>query len=337
MMFPIFPTCCTVGSNPLISLPPQERTTSANNQPWTPHRLRGSPRCKRHAERYTVFQLLPLRLCHEYFIRQSSQSCSCLPGWKAGEERRVACGWGLGCFGCCVVGNGVGPVSSAHLIGNMLAHILSLSETLVCIPVAQLSKVFFCGFFWSCLTLLTTHRLVVQPVQICFEYFLLPCWISRPSCLIWRDATWATCSPRITWCLFCDDSQYECVWNTCEHASLCGIVSDHAVTFSLAVISTVFCPFFNTLSPLTLLFFLSFWLPLPSLFHVPALQQSLGRPCFSNFFSVWNKTGRETREKCKAVKQGWEEVKRRWMQNRLRDGGREGAKTVPEQGNGELV
>lgn len=53
-------------------------------------------------------------------------------------------------------------------------------------------------------------------------------------------------------------------------------------------------------------FFLSFWLPLPSLFHVPALQQSLGRPCSSNFFSVWNKTGRETREKCKAVKQGWE-------------------------------
>lgn len=54
---------------------------------------------------------------------------------------------GLGCFGCCVVGNGVSPVSSAHLIGNMLAHILSLSETLVCIPVAQLSKVFFFFFF----------------------------------------------------------------------------------------------------------------------------------------------------------------------------------------------
>lgn len=43
---------------------------------------------------------------------------------------------------CRVVGNVGAPVSSAHLTGNLLTHILSLSETLVCIPVAQLSEVF---------------------------------------------------------------------------------------------------------------------------------------------------------------------------------------------------
>lgn len=95
-VLPIFPTCCTGGSNPLISLSPQERTTSANNQPWTPNRLRGSHRWKQHTERYTVFQLHPLHLCHEYFIRQQSQRCCCLPGWKRGEETRVVRGWGGG-------------------------------------------------------------------------------------------------------------------------------------------------------------------------------------------------------------------------------------------------
>lgn len=37
------------------------------------------------------------------------------------------------------------------------------------------------------------------------------------------------------------------------------------------------------------------------MFRVPLLQQSLGRPCFSNFFSVRNKTERETREKGETV------------------------------------
>lgn len=49
---------------------------------------------------------------------------------------------GVGVFGGCVVGNDVAAFSSAHLTGNMLSHILSLNETLVCIPVAWLSKVF---------------------------------------------------------------------------------------------------------------------------------------------------------------------------------------------------
>ena len=57
---------------------------------------------------------------------------------------RVVRGWGWGWGRSAAVSweNGVAPVSSAHLIGNMLAHILSLSETLVCIPVARLSEVF---------------------------------------------------------------------------------------------------------------------------------------------------------------------------------------------------
>lgn len=67
---------------------------------------------------------------------------------RRGEEMRVVCGWGesggvvVVVFGGCVVGSCVAPVSSARLVGNMLPHILSLSETLVCIPVAWLSKVF---------------------------------------------------------------------------------------------------------------------------------------------------------------------------------------------------
>lgn len=50
---------------------------------------------------------------------------------------------GAGCFfGGGVVGNAAALVSSAHLIGNMLSHISSLSETLVCIPAARLAEVF---------------------------------------------------------------------------------------------------------------------------------------------------------------------------------------------------
>lgn len=82
---------------------------------------------------------------------------------------------------------------------------------------------------------------------------------------------------------FCDDSLYECVQNTCEHASLCGIVSDHAVTFSLAVISTVFCPFLNTLSLITLLFFLFGFpfLPCSMYLHCSSLLVGLVFPTFS--------------------------------------------------------
>lgn len=61
---------------------------------------------------------------------------------KEGREDEGSAWVGWGCFGDCVVGNGVAAFSSARLTGNMLSHILSLNETLVCIPVAWLSKVF---------------------------------------------------------------------------------------------------------------------------------------------------------------------------------------------------
>lgn len=66
------------------------------------------------------------------------------PDERRQEEMRVVRGWGRGVFREAVSwGNSdVALVSSAHLIGNKRSHILSLSETLVCIPVARLSKVF---------------------------------------------------------------------------------------------------------------------------------------------------------------------------------------------------
>lgn len=153
---------CIGGSNPLIFLPPQERTTSTNNQPWTPNRLRRSHRCKRHTERYTQsFSCIRFISAMNISFGSRVSSACCLPGWKKGEEMMVLCGWGGG-----IVGNGVAPDSSIHLTGNMLSHILSLSETLVCFPVA--------GLFRSYLTLLTTQRLVVQPEQICSEFVFFP-------------------------------------------------------------------------------------------------------------------------------------------------------------------
>lgn len=228
---------------------------------------------------HTVFQLLWLLLLHEYFIRQYSRRYSCLSGWKR---------WGV------VHGRGIddGPVSSSRLPGNTRPHILSLGETLACISgVAQLLlKCSKFSFFRSCLTLLTLG-LVIQLVQICCEFFLLPCWISQNSCLF--SANVLVCSPRFTCCLpvtaVCSFAR-----NTREHASLSGNSSDHVVTFFPR--SHVFLS-----ASLNTSYTLPCRLCAPALFHIPAPQWSLGRPCFSNFLLCAEQDG-ETREKGKAVK-----------------------------------
>lgn len=76
----------------VISLPPQEHGTVANEQPPTPHWLPRPRRCRRHAERYTrPPSLLPLLHCfllrHEYFIPQLNRWRSCLPGWKTAGSK----------------------------------------------------------------------------------------------------------------------------------------------------------------------------------------------------------------------------------------------------------
>ncbi len=92
-----------------------------------------------------------------------------------------------------------------------------------------------------------------------------------------------------------------------------------------------FLSIFYPLFPLTLLFFLLF-LPCSVYLYRSSLLVGLVFPTFSLYG-----TRRGVRLERKARQwSGLGGRKRRWMQNRLRDGGREGAKTVPEQGNGEL-
>lgn len=192
--------------------------------------------------------------------------------------------------------------------------------------------------------MLTTHSLVVQPVQICFEFFLLPCWI------YWAYSTLmshlkrcyvscfsvlsSSCSPRITQYFFRDNSLYECVSGTCEHVSLSGTTSDRAVTFSFAVIcsiSTVICPF-STLNLPSRLFFGFPFPPCSVYLYCSSLLVGLVFPTFSLYGT--RQRGRLERKERQCCGLGGR--KRRWMQSRQRDGGREGAKTVPEQGDGEL-
>lgn len=92
----IFPTCCTAGSNPLILLPPQERT---NNQPWTPNRLRASHRCKRHTERYTqTFGYIPfISAMNISYSNGVSGAVVC-----QNESREKRWGESAGVFGGCV-------------------------------------------------------------------------------------------------------------------------------------------------------------------------------------------------------------------------------------------
>lgn len=99
---------------------------------------------------------------------------------------------------------------------------------------------------------------------------------------------------------FGDDSLHECVVNTSEDVTHFETIFDHIMTLLLAKYQQ-FCPFSPLIAPLTPPLS-SPLLPPPSLFSLPSLQQSLSRPCFANFSSVWNKTGSETREKGETVK-----------------------------------
>lgn len=144
----------------------------------------------------------------------------------------------------------------------------------------------------------------------------------------------STCSPRITQCLFCDNSLHECVSGTCEHVSLSGTESDRAVTYSFAVIcsiSTVICPF-ATLNLPSRLFFGFPFPPCSVYLYCSSLLVGLVFPAFSLYGTRQRgRLERKERQWC-----GLGGRKRRWMQSRQRDGGREGAKMVPEQGDGEL-
>lgn len=95
--------------------------------------------------------------------------------------------------------------------------------------------------------------------------------------------------------------------------------------------STAFCPF-STLYP-----------PSPSFFVLPFRACSVYLYCSSLLvglvFPTFSLCGTRQGVRLERKASRWSGLggrKRRWMQNRLRDGGREGAKTVPEQGNGEL-
>lgn len=88
---------------------------------------------------------------------------------------------------------------------------------------------------------------------------------------------------------FCDD-------NLCERVltpvSVSLLLRQHLTTWWLLLWQSsvkyqqFFCPFSTLYLPSRSVF----GFPFPALFRVPLLQWSLGRPCFSNFFSVWNKT-----------------------------------------------
>lgn len=141
---------------------------------------------------------------------------------------------------------------------------------------------------------------------MCSE-FLLPRWIRRPSS--WRGATCAAfraearssqdyTAPR------CDDSLQErcvkhlwtcqplwaCVWPRCDIIPRSHINSFHSILSP---------------HPLFISFFFCFPFPPCSVYlHRSGLLVGL---VFPTFPAMWNKTGRETREKCDAVKRGWEE------------------------------
>lgn len=167
--------CCLGGSDPMISPSPQEHTTSANNQPSAPNRLPRSHRCKQHTERYT-----PSFSCIRFICAMNISFGSRVSGAVVcPDERRESRGGervgGVGAFGGCVVGNGVTPPFQALVSQGIRSLTSGASTRPWCIFLSPGSP----KFFQSCLTLQRTRRLVVQPVQICFEFCLLP------SCSYW--------------------------------------------------------------------------------------------------------------------------------------------------------
>lgn len=256
-------------------------------------------------------------LFHEYFIQRRS----CLPEWKTGE------GGGVVRLPC--RGKRRRPTFQAHMQGI---------GWLTCRPHAGaqsgfLLPNFFVVLFWSCLTLracstTSTNMFRISPPSLDSSTLILtrcyvrclPCWgwvLSglHGAALWWQSAR--TCVKHLWTC----QPLWACVWPRCDIIPRSHINSFHSI-----------------LSPHPLfiyLFFFSYpFAPCSMYLHHSGLLVGL---VFPTFPAMWNKTGKGDQREMWGGEARLRERKRRWMQNRLRDAGREGAETVPEQGSRELV